>query len=501
MFDPRERSLATSFFAALFVACLLLCGTASAAPSITLSKKSGPPTARILVSGRGFDPNVGVDIFFDTKDRALVITNRKGEFHDAGIYAPRSAPPGDHWVTALERTNHKGAQQPFLIQTNWSQFHFAPNHEGLNPYENVLNPSTVRNLDLKWRFGTGLRVFSSPAVADGVLYVGSEDHFLYALNASTGAKLWSYGTGGYQYSSPAVMDGVVYFCSYNGGDAVYALNASTGVPLWSHSMTYPLDPTVANGVVYITSGYNSITVSALNASTGAVLWNSSVGDTVGSDPAVANGVVYVGSGYNVYALDASTGAERWRYTTGNYVESSPVVANGVVYVGSDDGNVYALDASGGFKLWNYTTGNRVYSSPAAASGVVYVGSDDGNVYALNAYSGAKLWSYTTGIFRVDSSPAVANGVVYVGSYDDNVYALNGSTGALLWRYSTGDSVDSSPTVANGMIYVGSRDFNVYAFGLPNEERAKRDRAGSRAASNRPDLKMLRPKYNLKVNDN
>jgi hypothetical protein len=74
MFDPRERSLAMSFFAFLFIACLLLCGLASTAPSITLSKKSGPPTSQILVSGLGFEPNVGVDIFFDTTDEALGVT-------------------------------------------------------------------------------------------------------------------------------------------------------------------------------------------------------------------------------------------------------------------------------------------------------------------------------------------------------------------------------------------------------------------------------------------
>ena len=59
MFNPRERSQAIAIFAIIFVACLLLGGTASAAPSIILSKKSGPPTSKIVVSGRGFEPNVG----------------------------------------------------------------------------------------------------------------------------------------------------------------------------------------------------------------------------------------------------------------------------------------------------------------------------------------------------------------------------------------------------------------------------------------------------------
>ena len=51
---------------------------------------------------------------------------------------------------------------------------------------------------------------SSPAVANGVVYVGSADHNVYALNAGTGAKLWSYTAGGVSDSSPAVANGVVY---------------------------------------------------------------------------------------------------------------------------------------------------------------------------------------------------------------------------------------------------------------------------------------------------
>ena len=78
---------------------------------------------------------------------------------------------------------------------------------------------------------TGNYVDSSPAVANGVVYVGSDDRNVYALNASTGAKLWSYTTGDIVYSSPAVANGVVYVGSYD--DNVYALNALTGAKLWS----------------------------------------------------------------------------------------------------------------------------------------------------------------------------------------------------------------------------------------------------------------------------
>jgi outer membrane protein assembly factor BamB len=67
-------------------------------------------------------------------------------------------------------------------------------------------------------------VASSPAVANGVVYVGSDDNNLYALNATTGAKLWSYTTGGYVDSSPSVVKGVVYVGSDDGN--VYAIGSA-----------------------------------------------------------------------------------------------------------------------------------------------------------------------------------------------------------------------------------------------------------------------------------
>ena len=97
MKQPPQRSGTPSrlshscFF--LLATCLLFSDIASAAPSISLSKRSGPPTSTIRASGHGFEANVGVDIYFGTKDEALVVTNGKGEFDHAKIYAPRNARP------------------------------------------------------------------------------------------------------------------------------------------------------------------------------------------------------------------------------------------------------------------------------------------------------------------------------------------------------------------------------------------------------------------------
>jgi outer membrane protein assembly factor BamB len=87
----------------------------------------------------------------------------------------------------------------------------------------ALNARTGAKL---WSYTSGSYVDSSPAVANGVVYVGSQDGNVYALNADTGAKLWNYTTGSYVYSSPAVANGVVYVGSDD--DNVYALRAGCG---------------------------------------------------------------------------------------------------------------------------------------------------------------------------------------------------------------------------------------------------------------------------------
>ena len=112
-----------------------------------------------------------------------------------------------------------GQQSTSQLCTGWREFH-RPDMTRMNPCEKVLNVNNVGSLGLKWSYTTGFYVESSPAVANGVVYVGSDDDNVYALNARTGAKLWSYATGSAVDSSPAVASGMIYVGS--GDDKVYA---------------------------------------------------------------------------------------------------------------------------------------------------------------------------------------------------------------------------------------------------------------------------------------
>jgi outer membrane protein assembly factor BamB len=349
---------------------------------------------------------------------------------------------------------------------------FDAQHTHVNPYEKIITPANVARLVQAWRFSTGDSIGSVPTVANGIVYINSNDKKdgnLYALNATTGQVLWTRHIGSYDFGcAPTVANGVVYMGAPD--DNLYALNARTGNVLWTAPTEGRIgsSPTLFNGVIYI--GSDDGTLYAFNASTGKQLWAIPTGGDIRSSPAVANGVVYVGSDDgHLYALNAANGNPLWKFPTGGKVRSSPAAVNGVVYVGSDDGHLYALNAATGKIIWSLPTAGGIESSPAVANGVVYAGSGDGKLYAVDAAKGTLLWSATTGS-GINSSPSIANGVLYIGSRDNKIYAFSASgcrstSCSPLWMAATGGPISSSPTVANGFVYIGSDDHSLYAFHL------------------------------------
>ncbi len=204
----------------------------AAGPSITLSMKSGPPTASIRVNGRGFGSSQEIIINFDVTQISSSLSDSTGAF-TTQVQIPPNATPGNHIIQAINQNEGLSAQKTFLVQTNWSQFGFNASQTRSNPYENVLSTNNVSNLVLSWSAPVGY-VYSSPTIVNGVVYIGSEDDTVYAFNAATGASLWSYTTGGFINPTATVVKGVVYIGSAD--DNMYALNANTGALIWSYTL-------------------------------------------------------------------------------------------------------------------------------------------------------------------------------------------------------------------------------------------------------------------------
>ena len=167
----------------------------------------------------------------------------------------------------------------------------------------ALRGDDVPKLQLKWAFGfpNGSSAYGQPAVAGGRLFVGSDNGFVYSLDAATGCVYWSFeAKGGVrtainlgQINTPGGTRHVAYFGDLRAN--VFAIDAETGAVIWTHRVDpHPFAritgaPTLANGRLYVPvssleegSGANDNyecctfrgSVAAYDATSGKQLWQT-----------------------------------------------------------------------------------------------------------------------------------------------------------------------------------------------------------------------------------
>ncbi len=387
---------------------------------------------------------------------------------------------------------------------NWPQFRFNQNHTGVNTLETTINASNIVLVTLDWAAQLGKLVdFSSPAVVNGVAYIGSDDGRLWAYPADGCGQslcttpLWSSVSLAQIIDSPAVKNGVVYVGSQTSDtSAAGRLNAFSASgcgqavcsPLWQglagSKSILQSSPTLGSGLLFVAAfdgRLYAFNARGCGAATCQPVWKGSTGGSIESSPTVVGGVAYVGSddgklyAFNAAGCGAPTCPPLWTGSIGGPAfESSPAVVKGVVYIGSDH-FLAAFTASGCgastcAPLWQGTHQDEFFGgSPAVFGGRLYIGLENGlGVFAAGGCGQAvcgPLWlDFGSGAqAQVQSSPAVANGLVYAARNTGEVLAwrtgpCGGFVCSNIWSGATGDPlVNSSPTVVNGKIYIGSAD--------------------------------------------
>ena len=188
---------------------------------------------------------------------------------------------------------------------------------------------------IKWRYQTGQSIHSSPALdSDGIIYVGSDDHNIYAFHPDGSIK-WSFLTEGPVKSSPAIGDGGTIYVGSNDKN-IYALN-SDGSLKWKFLTEAELksSPIIgSDGTIYCTVFY-----------------------------LVDGSVPYTYQRYSkVYALQ-SDGSVKWSYCYETESQSEVPLAieiDGIVYLGGD--NIYALCPEDGSLKWKYALQEKIGST-------------------------------------------------------------------------------------------------------------------------------------------
>ena len=305
---------------------------------------------------------------------------------------------------------------------------------------------------------------TAPAVsANGVLYFGSWNHEVTALDEITGAVRWKFTAGDILNASPAVgPDGNVYVTCRDKN--IYALDGKTGAKLWQFATAGQLAtrPAVAAGMVYIGTSDKDRKVIALDAKTGAKKWEQAT-QTGASSPAIGpGGLVYVSAG-KLYALDGATGAIKWSQDLNVLPAQAPTVSpTGTVYVGTAGAALLALDGTTGRTLWRFATGDSLdYPVVLGPDDMLYASAR--KLFALRT-NGQERWE-RAGDGTAWSAPAVGdNGILYTGYSDSKVYALDASTGSVKWAFATNDGLISFPALgtASAVYFQCEGDSKVYA---------------------------------------
>ena len=321
--------------------------------------------------------------------------------------------------------------------------------------------------------------WSGATVTEDAVYIGSREDELLALDRTNGALLWSFPQEGQEedglqgiYSTPAVAEGLVLMGGYNG--VLYAIDQETRQKVWE----FQTDDSIVGSPALV---YEMVEEAAATpiplAATPTPLFGAAPTPTPSdSDPSMMEAVsgrletIVVGSSDgNLYALDAN-GVEQWRFETGNKIWSTPVVYEDVVYFGSLDQNVYAValkDMStyrAGDEVWRFETEGAVAATPLIVNGRVYIGSFDRKFYALDASTGSEAWAAPFEASNWFWPKAVSDGAtVYVASLDGNLYALDATNGTERWRFETDPNspIIASPALVPAGVAVATDNGDVY----------------------------------------
>jgi outer membrane protein assembly factor BamB len=343
------------------------------------------------------------------------------------------------------------------------------------------------------------------SVVKGILYVGDDNGYTYALNAVTGNLIWAHYGWNMNMSNPLVDGDLVFVSTGNaffnyektmqyvqgkrtergpGVNTVYALDRTTGREVWSYHTSGEIMPTPVDvgGSLFVGTGDGH--VYKLDAKSGKLAWKTDIQSFVSmSSPVAGNGFIFLGGTYPnfFYALDQATGKVMWKATIPGLVatgisDCTPAYASGEVIQeatieSGDKANpvanvLLAFDGMTGRILWQQRMGDGASppamktATPMIDGDTVYEGSPaSGNYHAFDLKTGRKLWSVHLGS-QIRAGAAILDGIAYVPYHSGDIAAIRTSDGKLLGQKHIGGSFGpSSPVIVGGTLYVS----NVYGW--------------------------------------
>lgn len=287
--------------------------------------------------------------------------------------------------------------------------------------------------------------------------------------------------------SHPVVDGDMLFVGSN-DNIVRAIDLNAGRVLWEKDLKSEILSSPAVTTQSVIVGSCDKNVYCLNKKTGDVVWQCETSGPVLASPLIHEGTVYIGSGdKHMYAIDASTGAQKWHFQVEKLIKATPAIDKGRLFFGAWDNRFYCLNADTGELIWKVPVSTaELFSAatcnPVAVDGKVIFASHDYSIRCLDQKTGSHIWLYkpqaNKNINKAEqgpsySSPVIKGNVFYMGSIKGRVVGHRIDTGEKVFdldvRPEKEDLLfDSIPTIEGDKLYVGSVGGNLYCVDLPSK---------------------------------
>lgn len=327
--------------------------------------------------------------------------------------------------------------------------------------------------------------WSGPIVEDGIIYAGTRDGRVVAVNVSSRELEWEWpdttGLRSLIYSTPIVHDDLVYVGTYGG--QVHAVTLNRGAERWVYPRAGAIGaivgrPVVVNETIYVTSSDGR--VYALDVAYGDLKWRSEpLADKLWTSPAVKDDTLFVSTlDGHIYGLSLETGELLgWSFEGGAGFASTPVVYEDRIYVGSFDRYLYAIEIGGNESRWRFpeenAAGNWFWASPIVNGNTVYAGCLDGRLYAVGAETGEEIWKFDAE-HSIVTSPVLMDNLLVVADESGTVYVFDVSTefgdeAVPLKTVSIGASVRAPFYARDGLVYIRGEDDSIYVVDIGKGE--------------------------------
>ncbi len=336
-----------------------------------------------------------------------------------------------------------------------------------NTLSNGVAPCTLpEQPELLWKLSIKEGMFeSTPAIRDGVVYVGGLNGYFYALDLANGAEKWKYHSELGFRAPAAVRDGLVYVGDTEG--RFVCLDAATGEPKWGLSTDAEINAGANFYKDNVIIGSQNGSLYSLDAKTGKEVWKYSIDNMIQCSPTIVeNRVFLAGCDSILHILDVENGQKVAQVDILDPTGVTPAAVGDKLYFATQGAKVFCVDWRKAEIVWSYEHAKRkspYQSSPAVSGGSLVIGGRDRMLHGIKTDSGEEAWTFPTR-HSIDGSPVIVGDRVFVGAGDGRVYGLNLTSGEKVWEYEAGGDFVGSPAVAADKLVIANGNGDVLCFG-------------------------------------